>query len=74
MNNMSKTDWTLTGVIINTLQKAKIIILLKPQTFIQEFKDSSGALFSLTLQLTWVTKTEFLPTMVIQYQADKWWE
>ena len=28
----------------------------------------------LTLQLTWVTKTEFLLTISIQYQADKWWE
>ena len=28
----------------------------------------------LTLQLSWVTKTEFLLTISIQYQADKWWE
>ena len=28
----------------------------------------------LTLQLPWVTKTEFLLTILIQYQAGKWWE
>ena len=28
----------------------------------------------LTLQLPWVTKSEFLLTISIQYQADKWWE
>ena len=28
----------------------------------------------LTLLLPWVIKTEFLLTIPIQYQADKWWE
>ena len=28
----------------------------------------------LTLQLPWVTKMEFLITMLIQYKADKWQE
>ena len=28
----------------------------------------------LTLQLPWVTKTEFLLTTLIQYQSNKWWE
>ena len=28
----------------------------------------------LTLQLPWMTKMEFLITMLIQYKADKWWE
>ena len=29
---------------------------------------------SLTFYLPWVTKTEFLHTISLQYQADKWWE
>ena len=28
----------------------------------------------LTFKLPWVTKTEFLLTVSIQYQTDKWWE
>ena len=27
-----------------------------------------------TLSLLWRTKTEFLPSISIQYQVDKWWE
>ena len=30
--------------------------------------------FHITLRLPWVTKTEFLLTLSIQYQAGKWWE
>ena len=31
-------------------------------------------LINLTLELPWVTKTEFLLTISIQYQVDRWWE
>ena len=36
--------------------------------------DLENLQLSLTLQLPWVTKTEFLLTISIQYQADEWWE
>ena len=33
----------------------------------------SSLLLILKLQLPWVTKTEFLLTISIEYQTDKWW-
>ena len=36
--------------------------------------ESSPLFFSLTLSLSWVTKTEFLLTISTQNQADKWGE
>ena len=44
--------------------------LVTKQTFWSTSRHDS----CLSLQLQWVTKTEFLPTISIQYQADKWWE
>ena len=32
------------------------------------------AIINFTLKLPWVTKIEFLLTISIQYQADRWWE
>ena len=34
----------------------------------------TSAEFGLTLKLPWATETEFLITISIKYQADKWWE
>ena len=31
-------------------------------------------LIALNFQLPWVTKTEFILTISMQYPADKWWE
>ena len=33
-----------------------------------------AGLVLLAFYLSWVTKTEFLLIIAIQYQADKWWE
>ena len=75
--------WPLTSHLSHTFYTGVYIILFNLQYWLVSFLSvlyageyvlSSVYWVLQTLQLPWVTKTEFLLTISIQYHADKWWE
>ena len=75
--------WPLTSHLPHTFYTGVYKILFNLQYWLVSFPSvlyageyvlSSVYWVLQTLQLPWVTKTEFLLTISIQYHADKWWE
>ena len=64
----------------SSLSKENFSNISMQQIFLLWVSDMKGYIFltikemSSTLKLPWVTTTEFLLTVSIKYQPDKWWE
>ena len=71
LETLNSGQFTFINLVL--VKKSNYLVILLTDAAPESLKNLPP-LFILTLSLPWVTKTEFLLTISIQYQADKWWE